>query len=209
MRDSSSDIVTALSQAPSKGLVSLRFVTIWARNYESGDLVPFAFWSDPVPASIQVASRLTGTLQTRNFVGLGNGLACAPVKLKTGLRVTPWSFTLNALHPVVLDLLGNHDLHLAEVEYHRVPGSTRSRRPVDNPRRYFFGYVDGAPQPTPAVGETASVTISCINTIGRDFVTINPKKRAEVARESDEQMQYVSVAHAWSIDWGQASGGAK
>lgn len=208
MRDSSTDVVTALSQAPSKGMVPLRFVTIWARNYTSGDLVAFPFWSDPVPAAFQVANRLTGLLETRNFTG-GPLEYCAPVQLKSGVRVTNWSFRLNALHPTVLDLLGNHDLHLAEVEYHRVPGSTRSRKPVDNPPRRFFGYVDGAPRPTPAAGGTASVTISCINAIGRDFTTINPRKRAEVAREGDEQMQYVSVAHAWEIDWGQASGGAK
>jgi hypothetical protein len=208
MRDSGSDIVTALSEAPSKGLVPLRFVTIWARSNDTGEPVRFGFWSDPVPASISIANRLTGDLETRDFVG-GVLEQCAPVKLRTGLQITSWNFSLNALHPSVLDLLGNHDLHLAEVEYHRVPGSTRSRRPVDDPPRRFFGRVDGAPQPTPAAGGTASVTISCVNSIGTELVTINPKKRAEVARSGDEQMQYVQVAHAWEIDWGQASGEAK
>jgi len=206
MRDSPGSVITALSQAPSKGMVPLRFVTVWARNYASGALVPFGFWSDPVPAAFPVKNRLTGNLETRNFVG-GVLEYCAPVKLKIGLRATNWSFRLNALHPVVRDLLSNHDLHLAEVEYHRVPGNTRSRKPVSDPPRRFFGRVDGAPRPMPAAGEKVSVTISCLNTVGTEFVTINPKKRAEVARGGDQMMQYVSVAHAWEVDWGQASGG--
>jgi len=209
MRDSSSDIVTALTQAPSKGMTPLRFVSIWARSYETGLPVFFGFWSDPVPASIGIVNRLTGATEVRNFVG-GALEFCAPVPHKTGLRSTSWSFRLNALHPTVRDLRQNHDLHLAEVEYHRVPGNTRSRKPVDTPPRRFFGRVDGAPQPVPAAGETISVTISCLNTIGSDFVVINPRKRAEVgkSRGDDEQMQYADVAHAWDIDWGQASGEA-
>lgn len=207
MRDSSTDIVTALNQAPSKGLTPLRFVTVWPRSYDTGEPVAFGFWSDPVPASIEVVNRLSDELETRTYHGGILG-ACAPVKLQTGLRIVPWSFTLNPLHPVVLDMLGNHDLHLAEVEYHRVPGSTRSRKPVDNPPRRFFGYVDGAPQPTPEANGTSSLTISCINVVGRDLVTINPTKRAQVAREGDKQMQYAGVAASWELDWGQASGGA-
>lgn len=210
MRDSSSDIVTSLQQAPSKGLVSLRFVSIWPRSFATGELVRFCFWSDPVPASFQVRSRLTGDLETRDFVG-GVALSCAPLKISLGVRVRNWSFSLNGLHPVVVDMRFNHDLHGAAVEYHRVPGSTRSRRPVDDPPRRFFGQIDGAPQPVPEAGGTQSLQITCAS-ITQQLTNTNPIKRSGIAqsrREGDQQMQYAAVADDWEIDWGQVSGGTK
>lgn len=210
MRDSSGDIVTSLQQAPSKGLVALRFVSIWPISYATGERVRFCFWSDPVPGSFQVRSRLTGDLETRDFVG-GVALNCAPLKISLGVRVRDWSFSLNPLHPVVMDMRVNHDLHEAPVEYHRVSGSTRSRRPVDNPPRRFFGHVDGAPQPTPEAGGTQSLEISCVS-IALQLTRTNPIKRSGIAqsrREGDQQMQYAAVADEWEIDWGQVSGGTK
>jgi len=208
MRDSGTDIVDALAAARRKGLVSLRFVTIFARRRDDGTIVPFCFWSDPVPAAVAIANRQTGLLETRYFIGDAVLQECDPVPRTTGVTVRSWNFTLNALHPTVLDMVTNHDVRLAMVEYHRVPGSTKTRRPVAAPSRYFLGRVDGAPRPLPAVGGESNIVFSCTSDTVQ-LTRVNPIKRSDVAqrrRDGDKQMQYVDVAADWPIGWGEASG---
>ena len=210
MRASASEIIAALVDTRQRGLVPFRFVTLWPTSRDTGEAEPFCFWSEPVPAAVPIANRITGDLETRDFVG-GAVLSWGKVKLVTGLTIQPWSVAFNALHPAVLDMVTNYELRRALVECHRVPASTVSRRKVADPARRFLGRVDTAPRPIPGVNEESSIEIACSSSTVQLTMT-NPTRRSDVAqkrRSGDRQMQYVDVAADWDIPWGEATGGVK
>lgn len=209
MRNSDSAIVTALAAAPSKGLVPLRFLSVYPHDRTTRVPVEFCFWSEPVPASFQIADRDTGTLVTRNFKASAVN-AWGTVRLQIGIQPRPWEVTLNARHDAVRDMLLNYDLRLAWVEYHRVPADPLSRQPVGTPHRRFLGRVSAGPETIPGINAESDIRLSAMS-VAREMNHTNPMKRSDVAqqrRSSDRQMQYVDVAGSWDIAWGEASGGA-
>lgn len=204
MRASGIDITDALAAAPHHGLAPRQFVWMTVRRRDNGNLVSFGLWSGSVPVTLDVVSGDTGLLVTRTYEP-GALASVENVRLTIGLQIKPWSFSLNKNHPRVKLALREYDPRLGAVEYHRVPLSMASRRPVAPPRCRFIGQIDRTEFTRPAANGEGGVVVSCIGATA-ELTRTNPAKRSLEStqrRAGDEHSRYAATCHEWDIKWGE------
>lgn len=208
MRASGPDIAAALAAAPDEGLVVRQFVWITARRRDNGAPAAFGFWSGLLPITLDVVSGLDGSIVNRIYAD-GALKGVDNVRLTTGLRIKPWSFTLDKNHDLVRLALREYDPRGGLVEYHRVPLSISARRPVAPPRCRFIGQIDQLDFTRPTANGEGGVVVSCVGATA-ELTRTNPAKRSDETqrlRFGDRHSRYADVAHQWDIKWGEQATG--
>jgi hypothetical protein len=204
MRASGISITDALSAAPHEGLAPRQFVWMTVRRRDNGNLVNFGVWNGSVPVTLDVVSGDTGLIVSRLYEP-GALKTVEKVRLTTGLRYKPWSFTLDKNHPRIKLALREYDPRMGPVEYHRVPLSMASRRPVAPPRCRFIGIMEVPEFTRPKANGEGGVVISCIGATA-ELSKPNPAKRSVEStqrRAGDLHSRYAPTCHEWDIKWGE------
>lgn len=203
MRNLDSATVTALSQAPDRGLIVRNLVWFRGRSLANPAVrLEFAFWNDLDSASIAVEDPTTGGTSTRIYVGGGSMLDMADIPLTSDLTIRTVRVPLSQIHAEVQAMVRGADIRLADVQIHRAILDPDTRQLV-SAKCHFLGQVDRAPLGTPSVGEEGGVEIECVSNT-RELTRTNPAKRSDEflkSRFGDRFYRYTGTANI-PIYWG-------
>lgn len=201
MKTVSAPILSVLQNAPRDGLAKRDLVFFFAWEF-GGAPVTFGFWDGLDTVSAEVIDPDSGAPVSRVVVGSGTLLSVGSVTHTADLSIRRVDIVMSPLAPAVADMVFGHRLRGAGVHIHRAYLDPATRLPADAPPALFVGYVDGAPDPRPAAGGEAAITIRAVSDTRR-LTIANPAKfdDAEVrARDADDTFgAYAGVVGHWDI----------
>lgn len=206
MRNISSSLLTALTNAREDGLAPRTLVHVTAKNRTTGVPQGVGLWSDLDDANITVLSGIDGLPVTRLYYGGGSLLDVSDIPRVSDLTVQTVTIGLSQIADAAQQLVREYDVRLAKVEIHQVLLDPKSGQPVSTDAPVFLGEVDGAPISTPAVGGEGSIELKVISDAISMLTRQNPRKssyEAQKRRQGDEWGLYAATVGTWKLPWGQ------
>jgi hypothetical protein len=196
MRNVDSAVLAALAQ---RVLIARSFISIEAKEFETGAPAIARFWNDIGNVIAPVVDPETLEPVEHTFVGSGS------------LTVRKVTATLNQTNDIINDYVRGYDLKGAKVQIHRGLFSPANRGIVTAAEIRFVGEIDEVTINTPAVGQPGSISVTMVSTT-RELTRTNSAKRSDEDQQQrapgDRFFKYAGVAGEWEIFWGQASGKA-
>lgn len=182
------------------GLRARLLVWIVAKDRETGDPVPVGFWNGDDDQTFTIGAA------DRTYHGAGGLLGADDVTAEAGLQVRVLTVWLATAAPEVVDAVRGYDLRLAPVEVHRVLTDPLTHLPVAAPHRIWKGWVDGAPEITPAIGgeggrigvAIASGAMALTRGLTGKYSDESMKRRA-----ADRMFRYADVSGKIPVYWGE------
>lgn len=207
MRDVDPEFIKALIEAPDRGIVPRRLVSVTGREWSGeSDAGLMSFWTGDEDVEMTVVSGLNGLPSARLFYGAVE-LRVGSIPRVSDLTIQTITVSLNVFADPVAQLVRGYDIRLAKVEIWDMLLDPTSRRPISTPQLVFLGEVDGSPIETPEVDGEASVKLKCVS----DAISMLTRKNytkssyeAQKLRGGDEWGKYANTVKTWRIPWGQA-----
>jgi hypothetical protein len=198
-------IITALSQ---RVLVLRYFYWITVVSRSDGSPTSFGYWSDSGTITASVVDGRSGSTESRDFYGLGNGISPSDVPLTADVTIRNLTLTLPHLDSIVQSMVRTYDARNAPMQRYVGFFDPSTRELIAAPQADFVGYVDGAPIETPAENQEGSITLNCVSTT-RELTRANAQVRSndsQILRSAtDNFYDYTAVVGGWIINWGQNS----
>lgn len=193
--------------ALASGYIAVRdFLWIEPRDRDTGQTVPFGFWSDVGTRAFDVIDPVTDAVLRRTYSGAGDLVRTGPVALAVGLAVQTVSITLSQLAPGALEVLRRYDLKRAPVELHRGWLDPRSRLQVAPALPFFEGVIDTAPLTTPAEGEEGQIALTAVSH-AQELTRTNSATRSDADQRlrepTDGFFRHAAEIGNWRLFWGQ------
>jgi hypothetical protein len=208
MRNVDSAVLAALAQ---RVLIARSFISIEAKEFETGAPAIARFWNDIGNVIAPVVDPETLEPVEHTFVGSGSLIRVDPIPLVADLTVRKVTATLNQTNDIINDYVRGYDLKGAKVQIHRGLFSPANRGIVTAAEIRFVGEIDEVTINTPAVGQPGSISVTMVSTT-RELTRTNSAKRSDEDQQQrapgDRFFKYAGVAGEWEIFWGQASGKA-
>ncbi|WP_430259778.1 hypothetical protein [Neorhizobium sp. IRS_2294] len=206
MRNVDPDFMAALADAPERGIVPRKLVSITAREFGHPTVLEtVSFWTGDENVDITVTSGVDSQPSTRLFYG-GVNLEIGSIPRVSNLTIQTVPVSISQLADPVQQLVRGYDVRLGKVEIWDMLLDPATRLPVGTPQLVFFGEVDGSPIDTPSVGGEGLVTIRCVS----DAISMLTRKNytkssyeAQKLRGGDEWGKYANTVKTWRIPWGQ------
>jgi hypothetical protein len=183
-------------------------VLVWirARNRTSGATETIGFWTGDDHREFVIDGL------TRTYYAAGALLSVDPIRRQTGVNGRTQRASLSHLAPEVLQALRGYDARQAPVEIHRALFNPDTGALIDEPHVIISGYIDKAPLPVPAKGETGSAKIE-IATHARALTRNLGRSRSDATLRArapgDAFRQYAGLADTVETPWGKKSDSSK
>lgn len=204
------EISSANQDALEAGSLVLRdFLTIVARDRDTGDQVSDGMWSDVGTVTAEVVDPDTGLADERTFYGAGTLISIDDIPLVSNLTVQTVTIRLSQVADRVNDLVRTHDCKQARVEIHRGLFDPATRLPAAPAVCRFVGFVDDIEIQTPAEGGDGGVTLSCVSHT-QEMTRSNPDTRSHASQvlrsASDDFFADAATVGEWELWWGKRKG---
>lgn len=206
MRTASSDFLTALSKARTKGIMPRKLLWCVVKDRETGDPQGFGFWTGDDDVTIAVQDGQTGDTVSRLYYGQGTKLKVPNIPRASDLNIPVLSVVLSQTSPIVQAMVREYEPRFGKIEIHEALLSDVSRLLIPNPVTAFLGEIDGDPIETPSVGGEGNITLEVVSDAIRGLTRTNPAKRSyqqQFRRASDKFSNYSNVVANWDISWGE------
>jgi hypothetical protein len=202
MKSYSTNTVAALA---ARRLMPRDFLTITARDRETGDPVTVGFWSDLANVSALVIDPETGSPVSRDFYGSGSLISISDIPAIVGVSVETVTITMSQLHDQVEEAIRLYDCKQARVEIHTGLLDPDSRKLVDPAEPLFVGFVDRIEIRTPAEGGDGAAVLRCASGT-QELLRSNPATRShedqQVRASGDDFFIDAAVCPDWDHYWG-------
>ncbi len=202
MKSYSANTVAALA---ARRLMPRDFLTITARDRETGDPVTVGFWSDLANVSALVIDPETGAPSLRDFYGAGSLIAISDIPSIVGVSVETVTITMSQLHEEVEEAIRLYDCKQARVEVHTGLLDPDSRKLVDPAEPVFVGFIDEIEIRTPAEGGEGAAVLTCASGT-QELLRNNPSTRShadqQVRAPGDDFFRDAAVCGDWDHYWG-------
>lgn len=206
MRNVDPEFMSALIDAPDRGLVPRKLLSVTGREWSGNSIAAeMSFWTGDENVEMTVVSGLNGLPSARLFHGAVE-LRVGSIPRVSDLTIQTITVSLNIFADPVAQLVRGYDIRLAKIEIWDMLLDTTSRLPVSPPELVFLGEVDGSPVSVPEVGGEGSVEIKCVS----DAISMLARKNytkssyeAQKLRGGDEWGKYANTVKTWRIPWGQ------
>lgn len=188
------------------------FIVIRVKALVGGAEVVFCFTDFGEDVITNVVDGNTLQLVSHTFYGDAAPIQrMDPMPLKIGLDAKPVDVVLNSLHPVVKNMVFNHDCRNAKVEIYRGRLDPESMLLVAAPRSRKIGQINGAPRTRGAIGGVGSVTLAVVGSPRVLTVTSSALRSDETQRlrGGDRARRYGGTAFKWPYSWGELKSGQK
>jgi len=153
------------------------FLTITARNRETGEPETVGFWSDLSNVSALVLDPDTRAPDLRSFYGAGALISISDIPAVAGIAVQRITIQMSQLDELVEQAVRLYEIKQARVEIHTGLLDPDSRKLVDPAEPLFVGFVDEIEIKTPRENEIGGVTISCTSHT-QELARSNPETRS-------------------------------
>lgn len=207
MRSADAAFITALNNAPIDGLIPRKFIYIKAKSRDA-EPVPFnvGFWTGDDDKTVSVVDGTTGDVESRLYIGLGNGLKVPKIPRVSDLTIQSLLVTLPQINASVNLLVRENNVRFAKADIHVGVLSTTTRDLVAAPEIEFLGEIDGDPIETPRAGDEGSTQLEIVSDAIRALTRTNPNKRsyeAQARRSNDQFGKYSNVMRNFEVTWGE------
>lgn len=207
MIDLSDEEIAAYGAA---NIIERKIVSLWPRDRETGEETQVCFWNGSGNRSLAVYSGILTAEESRNVIGGGAIVSVGAVEMTADLQVRNLDVVLNPLHPDVQNAYRGLDLRLARMELHRALFLKDQPRVLVKPARCrFVGFVNKAPENTPAEGGQASLPLACVS-ITRELSRTNNELRSDDSQQrrsaGDGFFKYVGATTDIQVIWGGNKG---
>jgi len=204
MKTLSLNTLAALNNATEQGIVIRDFVTISAKNRDTGDTETIGFWNGNVPVTANVIDPATGDSDSRSFQAGGAivSIPSLPSGMETEVRTIRLKFS--KLPEAVLNVVRTYNPKMAPIQIFRGFFDPATMSLVDPAVCRFDGYINRAPIKTPKAGGEGSIELECVSH-ARELTRTSGKLfsyQTIVQRSSDKFGKYLDVAGAWRVWWG-------
>ncbi|WP_457587283.1 hypothetical protein [Ensifer canadensis] len=207
MQSRSPAYMTALSNAPERGLIPRRLVYLTARDRQTGAQIKRGFWNDHHTLDIPVINGFTGLPETRTYIGEGALLGVSDITYVSDLTIQSVEIQLSQIVEAAQQMVRQYELRLGAVEIHECLLDPETRMPVSVELPDFLGMVDGAPIETPVVGGEGAIRVKAASDAIVMLTRINPRKashEAHKAARGDDWAKYrAAMENVVTIAWGQ------
>lgn len=208
MRSNSAENQGALEK---RALVPRDFVSIVARDRDTGEAEPDGMWSDVGNVIAEVIDPDTGEADEREFVGAGTLVSISDIPLVSHITVQNVTITMSQVHERVEQLVRGYDVKQARVEIFRGLFDPATRKMVAPAECRFVGFVDRVEIRTPRENEEGAVVLTCVSHT-QEMTRSNPDTRSHESQilrsATDNFFQDAAVVGEWDLFWGRASGKA-
>jgi hypothetical protein len=202
MKSFSTNTVAALA---ARRLMPRDFLTITARDRETGDPVTVGFWSDLANVAALVIDPETGDPSLRDFYGAGSLIGITDIPAIVGVSVETVTITMSQLHDQVEEAIRLYDCKQARVEIHTGLLDPDSRKLVDPAEPVFVGFIDKIDIRTPAEGGDGAAVLTCASGT-QELLRSNPATRShadqQVRAPGDDFFIDAAVCSDWDHYWG-------
>lgn len=205
-RQLSAEAVEALN----KGAVAARdFMTIYARNRDTGEIISDSLWSDVGSVSAQVINPDTGNAESRDFYGSGNLVQISDIPLVSNLSVQNVTVELSHLAANAERLVRGYDIRQSVVQIFRGIISTETGRMVSAAFPRFSGFIDTASINTGSENEEGQTSFTCASHT-QEITRANAETRSDESQKirsaTDGFYRDSATTSEWKIWWGQEKG---
>lgn len=207
MRSAAPAFITALTEAPKKGIKPRRF--LWVRCF-TRDATPVAdpigVWTGDRDISTTLIDGQTGLLVTRTYYGMGKKLVMPTIPRVSDFSIQVIACKLSQLSNVTQTMVRENNVRFAKVDIHEGLLHSRTKLLVSNPELVFIGEVDGDPIETPRTGGTGSISLEIVSDAIRGLTRTNPSMRAhetQYQRSGDMFSKYSASVQNFEFDWGE------
>jgi len=207
MRTADSAFISALVDAPAKGIKPRRF--LWVRA-KTRDTTPAAFeiglWTGDRDISVTVKDGLTGSNVNRVYFGMGRKLVMPTISRVSDLTIQTPTVKMSQLSNVTQTLVRENNVRFAKVDIHEGLLHTTTKLLVSAPELVFIGEVDGDPIETPKAGDTGSITLELVSDAIRSLTRTNPAMRSYETynqRSGDQFGKYSNTIANFEFAWGE------
>lgn len=198
-----------LAALEARQLVARDFLTIVARDRDTGAPIEDNMWSDVGNVTASVVDPNTGLEDVRDFYGSGTLIATSDIPLVANLSVQTVTIQMSQLHDRVEQLVRDYDCQQARVEIFRGLFDPATRLMVAPAECRFVGFIDKIEIRTPAENEEGSVTLTCASHT-QEMTRSNPDTRSHESQKlrsaTDTFYKDSSTAGEWEIFWGSIKG---
>ncbi|GGA63951.1 hypothetical protein [Pelagibacterium lentulum] len=180
------------------------FLTITARNRETGEPETVGFWSDLGNVTALVFDPDTRTPALRSFYGAGSLISISDIPAVAGITVQRVTILMSQLDELVEQAVRLYDIKQARVEIHTGLLDPDSRKLIDPAEPLFVGFVDQVEIKTPRENEVGGVTISCTSHT-QELARTNPETRSHEDQKrrnaNDDFYIDAAVCGEWDHFW--------
>lgn len=205
MRAISAENYAALQE---RRLVARDFLSIKARDRDTGAAAWDHQWSDVGEITINVIDPDTGGTSSRTFYGSGTLTQVSDVALVSNLTVQNVTITMSQVNDRVEELVRGYDCKQATVQLFRGLFDPVTRALVAPAVPRFVGYVDSIVITTPTEGESGGVVLTCASST-QEMTRSNPDTRSHQSQilraAGDTFYKDSAVVSNWVMFWGKNS----
>lgn len=162
----------------------------------AGAAIDVGYWTGDDHQSFTVDSA------TRLYYGAQGAIEIPAMRFVTGTAVASMDLTLS-LSPEGEAAVRGYNIRFAPIDIHCALFDADSMTLLDT-RRFFRGFIDGSPIPTPALGGRSSLPLKLVSSARRGTMTRGGKKSdvAQRQRSGDVFRQYGDLGVTASDPWG-------
>ncbi|WP_407496854.1 hypothetical protein [Pseudooceanicola sp. MF1-13] len=199
MRIFPASYLQALQDVPEQGGGVAHFFYIEPRDRQTGDVVPYAFWTgqEDVPVTV---TRPDGVEVTRTYLG-NRGLIVGSISYVGTLTSQSVSVSLSQSEPEPQEIVRQHDAQRAYCEiYTAVMNKGAFPGP---PQLEWVGVLDKAPIKTPAIGGRGQIALTIRSEMMWQLGRSNPAKSSHEhqrrRRSDDDFCKYATLAESRKV----------
>lgn len=194
----------------SQGAISARdFMTIYARNRDTGSLVIDSMWSDYGNINASVVNPDTGIVETRSFYGSGNLVSISDIPLVSNLTAQDITVELSQLAANAEALIRQYDVRQSVIQIFRGLFNVETRRMISPAFPRFSGFIDTVQISTPSENEEGRVTLTCAShtrEITRSNTATRSHESQKLINPNDTFYKDSASTQSWAVWWGQEKG---
>jgi hypothetical protein len=188
----------AYLQAPSGKEVRV-LAYVWARRRSDDVIEGMGLWNGEQDRVFSIRG------SARTYFRAAGLMSMDEIIMTPGTDAAMTQFVLSPIDPAVKAMIGMYDLRFAPVELHRALFWPDTGALVAEPHRVLKGWIDGTPDETGEVGESAELTIR-LSSANQILTRTLPFKKSDsalrAARSNDAFRQYTDVGSVIT-PWGE------
>lgn len=204
------DLTAEAIEAIEAGAVSARdFMTVYARNRETGVVIEDSLWSDVGNIVANVINPDTGLVESRTFYGSGNLVSISDIPLVANLTAQNINVELSHLAANAETLIRGYNVRQARVQIFRGLLNVETGLLVSPAFPRFSGFVDAATIRTATENDEGQTTFTCASHT-QEVTRANADTRSDTSQRlrsaSDPFFLDSTTVTDWKIFWGQEKG---
>lgn len=207
MRNAAAGFITALGEAPAKGIKPRRFMWVRCFTRDAEPVAdPIGVWTGDRDIDVTLVDGQTFATVTRTYYGMGRKLRIPAIPRVSDLTIQTIDCKMSQLSNVTQTMVRENNVRFAKVDIHEGLLHTRSKLLVSNPELVFAGEVDGDPIDTPQTGGDGAITLEIVSDAIRALTRTNPAMRSyetQAQLSGDQFGKHTAAVQNFEFSWGE------